>query len=156
VHKKTVFGVTMSKRINLQQTNENYVKRIEIIHTNRACQGTKSAEKVHFWCDQARRTQGHPLQRRDDPRAGGGCGKVDSKNQKMSAPKFHSPREVAALLGLSTKTVRRAIVSKELPCVIYNRRVWRISAIDAALWYASRGGRVSTKSTSGTTSPDEK
>jgi excisionase family DNA binding protein len=68
-------------------------------------------------------------------------------------PKFHSPGEASDLLGISKRTLRRAVESGELPCVKYNDRVWRFSAVDLAAWYASRGGRLSTTRTSGTTPP---
>ena len=71
-----------------------------------------------------------------------------------ATPRFHSPAEAAALLGISKKTLRRAVDAGELPCVKYNSRVWRFSAVDLAAWYALRGGRLSTSGTSGTSPQD--
>lgn len=68
-------------------------------------------------------------------------------------PRFHSPAEAADLLGISVRTIRRAVLAGELPAVRYNRRVWRISAVDCAAWYAVKGGRLSTSGKTITTSP---
>lgn len=70
----------------------------------------------------------------------------------MTAPRFHSPKEAADLLGVSVRTLRRAVEADELAVVKYNSRVWRFSAVDLAAWYASRGGRLSTSRTRATTS----
>ena len=65
-------------------------------------------------------------------------------------PRFHTPNEAADLLGISKRTLRRAVEAGELPCVKYNRRTWRFSAVDLGLWYASRDGRLSTTGTKAT------
>lgn len=56
--------------------------------------------------------------------------------------KFYAPKQAANLLGISTRTLRRAVLASELPVVKYNRRTWRFSAIDLAAWYCTRGGRL--------------
>ena len=58
--------------------------------------------------------------------------------------KFYTPYEASDLLGRSKRTLRRAVKAGELPCVQYNARVWRLSAVDLAAWYATKGGRLST------------
>jgi excisionase family DNA binding protein len=66
----------------------------------------------------------------------------------------YSPQEAADLLGIPKSTVLTAIERDELPAIRYNARVFRITATDCAAWYASRGGRMkSTTSTSPTTTP---
>lgn len=52
--------------------------------------------------------------------------------------KTHSPAETAEILGLSKKTIYRAIKIGELPVIRINARVIRISAIDSALWFATK------------------
>lgn len=47
-----------------------------------------------------------------------------------------TPDEVAALWGVATATVRRAVHSGHLPAKIINQRVWRITRTDAASAYA--------------------
>lgn len=59
-------------------------------------------------------------------------------------PKFHPPKEAADLLGISVKTLYRAVADGELPAIKYNSRTWRFSAVDLAAWYATKGGRLST------------
>jgi excisionase family DNA binding protein len=71
----------------------------------------------------------------------------------MSAPRFHSPKEASDLLGISKRTLRRAVEMGELSCIKYNSRTWRFSAVDLAAWYASRGGRLATSKTTVATSP---
>jgi excisionase family DNA binding protein len=63
--------------------------------------------------------------------------------------KTYSPQQVSDLLGVPKSTVLRAIELDELPALRWNSRVFRITATDAAAWYASKGGRV--KSTTPTT-----
>ena len=63
---------------------------------------------------------------------------------KPMNPKFYTPSEASDLLGISKRTLRRAVKAGELPCVQYNARVWRLSAVDLAAWYATKGGRLST------------
>jgi excisionase family DNA binding protein len=75
-------------------------------------------------------------------------------NSPGTTPKFHPPAEAAALLGLSVRTLRRAVGAGELECVRYNSRVWRFRATDLAAWYEKRGGTLSTTRTTRTTPPD--
>jgi excisionase family DNA binding protein len=66
----------------------------------------------------------------------------------------YSPQAVADLLGLPKSTVLAAIEKGELPAIRYNARVIRITAVDSAAWFASKGGRLrSTTSASATTPP---
>lgn len=66
----------------------------------------------------------------------------------------YSPKKTADMLGIPVSTIRAAVHSGELPAIRYNQRVWRITAVDAAAWYATKGGRIrSTTSTTPTTSP---
>jgi excisionase family DNA binding protein len=69
----------------------------------------------------------------------------------MKPPRFHSPQEAADILGISKRTLRRAVEAGELPCIKYNSRTWRFSAVDLALWHLSKGGKLSTSRTKGTT-----
>jgi excisionase family DNA binding protein len=69
-------------------------------------------------------------------------------------PIFHSPSEAAEMLGLSVRTLRRAVNAGELPAIRYNSRVWRFSAVDLAAWFAKRGGRLSTSGTTRTSLAD--
>jgi excisionase family DNA binding protein len=55
---------------------------------------------------------------------------------------YYSPESAAEFFGLSKKTVLRAIRTGELPSIRYNKRVFRILAIDASCWYAGHGGRL--------------
>ena len=52
--------------------------------------------------------------------------------------KIHTVQEVAQILGLPKKTILRAIKTNELPCIKINQRVFRVSAIDASVWYLSK------------------
>jgi excisionase family DNA binding protein len=52
--------------------------------------------------------------------------------------KIHTVQEVADTLGLSKKTILRAIKSGELPCIKINPRVYRIHAVDASVWYLAK------------------
>lgn len=66
----------------------------------------------------------------------------------------YSPQQVSDLLGVPKSTVLAAIDKGELPAIRWNRRVFRITATDAALWFALHGGRLkSTTSTTATTPP---
>jgi excisionase family DNA binding protein len=66
----------------------------------------------------------------------------------------YSPKQVSDLLGLPKSTVLAAIERAELPAIRYNARVYRITAIDVAVWYASKGGRLkSTTSANPTAHP---
>ena len=56
--------------------------------------------------------------------------------------KTYSPQEVADQLGMSKATILAAVNAGELPAIRPNQRVIRITATDAALWYASIGGRL--------------
>lgn len=68
--------------------------------------------------------------------------------------KTYSPQEVADLLGLSKATILGAVKTGELPAIRYNARVFRVAAVDCAAWYALRGGRLrSTTSTTPITPP---
>ena len=58
-------------------------------------------------------------------------------------PQFHSPGEAAKLLGVSVRTLRRAVIAGDLACVRYNPRVWRLRADHLAAWYQSKGGELS-------------
>lgn len=70
--------------------------------------------------------------------------------------KTYSPAGVADFLGVSKKTILAAIKSGALPAVRYNGRVYRITATDAAIYYAARGGKLKTGASgiTRTTSPD--
>jgi excisionase family DNA binding protein len=64
----------------------------------------------------------------------------------------YSPQQVSDLLGLPKSTVLSAIERGELPAIRFNARVYRITAIDAGAWFAAKGGRLkSTTSTTPTT-----
>jgi excisionase family DNA binding protein len=65
----------------------------------------------------------------------------------------HSPKQVSALLGLPKSTVLAAIERDELHAIRFNARVYRITATDAALWYASKGGRLKSTTSATPTSP---
>ena len=52
--------------------------------------------------------------------------------------KIHTVQEVAQILGLSKKTILRAIKKNELPCIKINPRVYRIHAVDASVWYVAK------------------
>jgi excisionase family DNA binding protein len=67
--------------------------------------------------------------------------------------KFHPPAEAAEILGVSVRTLRRAVAAGELPCVKYNARTWRFSAVDLAIWHISKGGRLSATGASVTSPP---
>ncbi|RYD17969.1 MAG: DNA-binding protein [Verrucomicrobiaceae bacterium] len=56
-----------------------------------------------------------------------------------------TPGEIALKYGLSLKTIYRAVQAGDLPCLRINRRVFRITDVDAALWYLAKG--MSTTST---------
>ncbi len=66
----------------------------------------------------------------------------------------YSPQQAADLLGIPKSTILAAIERDELPAIRWNSRVYRITAIDAALFYASRGGRL--RSTTSPTPPTHK
>ena len=66
----------------------------------------------------------------------------------------HSPQEVSELLGVPKSTILSAIERNELPAIRWNRRVFRVTAVDCALWYATKGGRLkSTTPTTAATAP---
>ena len=65
----------------------------------------------------------------------------------------YAPQQVSDLLGLPKSTILAAIDRGELPAIKFNRRVFRITATDAAIWYSSKGGRLKTTPTTPTTSP---
>lgn len=56
----------------------------------------------------------------------------------MNPERWLSPGEVALLFSISTKAVRRAIAARELDCAKLNRRVYRIRATDASIWWLTR------------------
>ncbi|MFK7849632.1 MAG: hypothetical protein AB8D78_01535 [Akkermansiaceae bacterium] len=56
---------------------------------------------------------------------------------------LHSPKEVAAITGLKKRDVLEAIRKGELPTVKLNKRNFKISAVGAAAWYTTKGGRTS-------------
>jgi excisionase family DNA binding protein len=66
---------------------------------------------------------------------------------------YYKPKEASDFLGISVRTLRRAVIAGELPAIRYNSRTWRFSAVDLAAWYATKGGRLSTSGTSNTSSP---
>lgn len=64
----------------------------------------------------------------------------------------YSPAQVSDLLGLPKSTILAAIDRGELPAIKFNRRVFRVTATDAAIWYSTKGGRLkSTTCTTATT-----
>lgn len=66
----------------------------------------------------------------------------------------YSPQQAADLLGVPKSTVLAAVKAGELPVIRWNQRVFRVTATDAATWYASRGGRLkSTTPPTATTLP---
>ena len=67
----------------------------------------------------------------------------------------YAPSKAAALLGIPKSSILAAVKTGVLPCIRWNRRTYRITATDLAIWYASKGGRLrnSTTSTTATTSP---
>ena len=67
----------------------------------------------------------------------------------------YPPAQAAELLGIPKSSILAAIKSGALPCIRYNRRCFRVTAVDLAAWYASAGGRLkhSTTCTTSTTSP---
>jgi excisionase family DNA binding protein len=54
----------------------------------------------------------------------------------------YKPQQAADLLGLPKSTILAAIERGELPAMRFNARVYRITAVDCAAWYASKGGRL--------------
>lgn len=67
--------------------------------------------------------------------------------------KYYSIKEAASMLGISAKIIRLAIAKNELPCIKYSERTWRVSAVDLALFYSLKGGKLNDKGisvTSGT------
>lgn len=52
----------------------------------------------------------------------------------MNGRKFYAPSEAAAVLGVSTKTILRAIASGQLRALRVNARVLRISTADLEEW----------------------
>ena len=67
----------------------------------------------------------------------------------------YAPSKAAALLGIPKSSILAAVKAGVLPCIRWNRRTFRITATDLAIWYASKGGRLrnSTTCTSPTTPP---
>jgi excisionase family DNA binding protein len=65
----------------------------------------------------------------------------------------YAPKQVSDLLGLPKSTVLAAIERAELPAIRFNARVYRITALDAAVWYASKGGRLKSTTSATPTSP---
>ena len=64
----------------------------------------------------------------------------------------YPPQQAADLLGLPKSTILAAIDRGELPAIKINRRVYRITATDCSIWWATKGGRLkSTTSTTPTT-----
>jgi excisionase family DNA binding protein len=56
---------------------------------------------------------------------------VNPQNQK---PDDKSPGEIAALLGISTRTILEAIRRGELPAIRYSRKTLMISTAEALAW----------------------
>lgn len=64
----------------------------------------------------------------------------------------YAPQQVADLLGLPKSSILAAIERDELPAIRINQRVYRVTATDCAIWWATKGGRLkSTTSTTPTT-----
>lgn len=63
----------------------------------------------------------------------------------------YSPGEVAAMAGICTKTVRRAILAGELAALRYNSRTLRITRSDLEAWQVRC--RVRAMSPAGATHP---
>ena len=59
----------------------------------------------------------------------------------------YKPAQAAELLGISKLTILSNIKSGALPCIRYNRRCFRITAVDLAAWYATAGGRLKSSTT---------
>lgn len=53
-------------------------------------------------------------------------------------PRDYTIGEASNLVGLSEKTLLRAIRSGELPCLKINARVYRLMPVDLSVWYLSR------------------
>ena len=68
----------------------------------------------------------------------------------------YSPKQVADLLGLPKSTVLAAIERNELAAIRFNQRVYRVAAVDAAAWYATKGGRVKSTTPTTPTTPTTK
>lgn len=67
-------------------------------------------------------------------RVGGGEGVGFAWGCEVNGRRFYSPGEAAAVLGISTRTVLRAIASGRLRAIRVNSRVLRISAADLEAW----------------------
>jgi len=65
----------------------------------------------------------------------------------------YKPQQVAELLGLPKSTILAAIERDELPAIRYNRRVYRVTATDAAAWYCMKGGKLKSTTPTTSTSP---
>ena len=63
----------------------------------------------------------------------------------------YSPKQAAALLGFQKSTILAAIDKGELPAIRANARVIRITATDAAAWYAVKGGKLKATPATSTT-----
>lgn len=62
---------------------------------------------------------------------------------------MYSAKDAAAILGISAKTIRNAVHKGELPCVRYNRKTWRLSAVDVSAWYLTKRRKTHTEGNQG-------
>ena len=57
----------------------------------------------------------------------------------------YPPAQAAELLGIPKSSILAAVKSGVLPCIRWNRRTFRITATDLAIWYASKGGMLRSR-----------
>jgi excisionase family DNA binding protein len=68
--------------------------------------------------------------------------------------KSYSATQAAEILGIPARTIRHAVKIGELPCIKWNARNWKLSAVDVSTWYLTKTAKIKTNETSVTTPPD--